>query len=264
MTGPKVRTIRWGAEPEFFGPRHDFRERVLFESLRGWKPEDGWLVDAAAGLGSFSRKLAENGFRVVALDRSLESLIEHRRISRLRGLERATLPVLGDVTALPFRTGSLAGAVTAETIEHLDDDRAAAMEFSRVVALGGGLAVSTPADPAQWSHWDEWAEHRRRYRRDELVSLFEEAGFGVSACRSFGFPLVRLYDALFLRRLIRRRADTAAVEARSPIVAFARRAGKSRLLVRLATAVFGLDRLFDWARLGVGWTLTARRRTQGS
>lgn len=262
-----VRTIRWGAEPEFFGPRHEFREQVLAEVVAAWSPADGWLVDAAAGLGSFSRRLAARGYRVAAVDRSWESLLEHRRRARERGLAERTPPVLADVTRLPFATGALAGAVTAETIEHLDDDAALAAELGRVVRPGGGLALSTPADPAQWSDWDVWAEHRRRYRRDDLLDVVRRGGFEPTACRSFGFPLVRVYDALFLRRLIRRRAlgegeaRPGGGSPRSPIVRFALRAGRSRLAVAAVVALFRLDRLFEGASLGVGWTVSARRRS---
>ena len=166
--------------------------------------------------------------------------------------------MLGDALALPFRDGAFAAAVTAETIEHLDDDSRFAAELGRVVRPGGGLAVSTPADPAQWSDWDVWAEHRRRYTRSALVSVLEAAGFRVEACRAFGFPIVRVYDALFLRKMIRARAGGDRGKG-SGLVAFARRAGRSRFAVELVTALFSLDRLFGGSDLGVGWTVRAIR-----
>jgi SAM-dependent methyltransferase len=264
----EIRTIRWGAEPEFFGPRHEFREDLLEEAVAGWDPGSGWIADAAAGLGTMTRRLAGRGFRVVAVDRSIDSLLHHVRAARASGIAGRTPALLADVLRLPFRDGALAGLVTAETIEHLDDDETAAREIARVVRPGGGVAVSTPANPSLWSEWDVWAEHRRRYRREGLVALFERAGFERSDCRAFGFPTVRIYDALFLGRLIRKRARPAIPSGGDAgrgagIVGFALRAGRSRLAVAAVKALFQVDRLFARSSLGVGWTLSARRRGSG-
>jgi len=264
MTNHSARTIRWGDEPELFGPRHEYRESVLLDAIVSWKPEDGAVLDAAAGLGTLSRKLARRGFQVVSLDRSWESLLHHRRLARAEGIGSRSWTVLGDMNQMPFRSGALAGAVSAETMEHLDDDRSAAIELARAIAPGGGLAVSTPADPGQWSDWDVWAEHRRRYRKEELTALFSAAGFSEMNCRSFGFPIVRLYDALFLRRMIRQRASSHAKGKEGRLVSFARQAGRSRLAVQAVIAIFQIDRLFEKLPRGVGWTLTAARSRSGA
>jgi SAM-dependent methyltransferase len=51
---------------------------------------------------------------------------------------------VGDVEALPFRSGAFSGGVCDDTIEHLPDDDAGARELGRVLATGGRMVIATP------------------------------------------------------------------------------------------------------------------------
>ena len=73
----------------------------------------------------------------------------------------------------------------------------------------------------------------------------------------WGFPLGLTYDTLFLlpmnKRLARREvSDDAALQAVA-------RVGRSRLLVRLARALFAVDRLFSFIPFGPGLVMVARK-----
>ena len=70
----------WGADPEFFGPRHAHREARLEGAIRKSVPPCGLHLECAAGVGSLSIPLARTGATVVAADMSLRSLavVAHR------------------------------------------------------------------------------------------------------------------------------------------------------------------------------------------
>ncbi|MGC8917077.1 MAG: class I SAM-dependent methyltransferase [Thermoanaerobaculum sp.] len=242
---------QWGEDAEFFGPRHDAREARILRLLGGTPP--GLHLECAAGLGSLAAKLTARGFRVVAADASWKSLMVAKR---LHG--SVFYPVVADMCRLPFRGGVFASATSAETLEHIDDDGKALAELARVLVPGGVLAGTVPHDPQQWSSWDEWAGHRRRYTQGELAAKLSEAGFSPRV-RDWGFPAVRLYDALFLRPLNRRRLELPGPADSDPPLRWVARLGRARPLVTVVGLVFRLDGLFAGSGRGVVLEFAARR-----
>ncbi len=252
----------WGAEPEFFGPRHAHREGRILRALGGAAGAAGLHLECAAGVGSLALALARRGRRVVASDRSMRSLaVIAARLWETAGPQGAVMPVCVDVTCLPFRDGAFASATSAETLEHIPEDGAAARELARVLWPGGTLAGTVPAGPGQWSAWDDWAGHERRYTAAGMESLLRGAGFEPRV-RVWGWPVVRLYDALFLGRVNRRRLEASGAAADDAPLRAVAAAGRRRWLVRLVAAAFAFDRLFDGAPWGVGLVFAARTRDQ--
>ena len=135
----------WGAEPEFFGPRHAHREGRIVRRLREVASGARLHLECAAGVGSLALALARGGRCVVAADLSVRSLLVLRDRAETAGLGRAILPVLADVTQLPFADGSFDSASTAETLEHVPnhDDAAAPL------VVGGALSDAVPVAPAE-------------------------------------------------------------------------------------------------------------------
>jgi hypothetical protein len=120
------------------------------------------------------------------------------------------------------------------------------------------LAGTVPAGPSQWSAWDDWAGHERRYTAGAMVALLRGAGLAARV-RVWGWPVVRLYDALFLGRVNRRRLQASGeVADEAPLRAVAA-AGRRRWLVAAVAAAFELDRPFDGAPWGVGLVFVARK-----
>ncbi len=248
----------WGCDPDFFGPRHAHREGRILAALAAAGPRPGPHLECAAGVGSLSGSLAAGGRTVVATDLSLRSLsVTAARTTGRRGPGKV-LPVLADITRLPFADSAFTSATSAETLEHVPDDRAAARELARVLAPGGVLVGTVPAGPSQWSAWDDWAGHLRRYTRQTMAALLTGAGLQARAV-TWGWPLLRLYDTLFLGRVNRRRLESEGPIEGDPALRTVARLGGRRWLVRLVRAVFGLDRVFDGCPWGVGLLFLARR-----
>jgi SAM-dependent methyltransferase len=228
----------WGTAPDFVGPRHALRERLLLDLLMSAGPGRR-VVNAGAGQGTFSRRLEERGFDVTSVDAS-EAAVEVLR-QRLAGdVHRA------DVTSLPFADGSFDAAVLGEVLEHVPDDEAALREVARVLRPGGKVAVSVPAGE-HLGPSDRWAGHLRRYTRSRLLDVSAHAGLRADRCVAWGFP----FSALYHRHLYERRLDRHG-------------AAPPRRWERPALAVLGLvlqvDRLFVGVERGaLGYLLLATR-----
>ncbi len=213
------------------GPTHRMHGKVvgrfLTERLRGER-----VFDVGCGNGHYSRLLEQSNW-VVSADLSAVSA------AMTRDARRAGSPVLrGSVLALPFADSSADAVVALETFEHIDDDRAAVLEFFRVLRPGGRLLFSVPADPRLYCAIDREDGHFRRYTERDLVDrLF--AGFRMSFLSGYGFPSMRTYY-----RILPRFYSVENPPALS-------RSLPARLAMSALYAVFHLDLLFGGAFPGL-------------
>ena len=248
----------WGADAEFFGPRHAHREGRILNALRRGTETSGLHLECAAGVGSLSLTLVREGRTVVAADSSLRSLAEIARRTSAHAGQGGPLLALADITRLPFADGLFASATTAETLEHIPDHDRAVAELARVLAPGGVLVGTVPAGPSQWSDWDEWAGHLRRYTRIQMTELLSHAGLEPRVT-VWGWPLLRLYDDLFLKRINRRRLHHAGQLEDDPTLGRVSGLGRRRGLVAFVRSIFVLDRIFDGVPWGVGLIFVAKK-----
>lgn len=240
-------THAWGTQPEMFGPRHEHRLGMIVREVERL-PRGARILDGAIGLGQLAARMQRRGYRVFGIDYSFDAALHVRKTSGIP-------VVVGDLTRMPFRDGAFDGLTTGETLEHLDDDAAAAREIGRVLASGGTCIATVPALQSLWSASDDYYEHRRRYSRAQLTSIF--SALRIEKARYWGFPIVLTYDTLFLLPMNRRRArrkieDDAALQSVAKV-------GRARGLVRMVQAVFALDALFAWLPFGPGLLLVARK-----
>jgi SAM-dependent methyltransferase len=231
-----------------FGPRHFHRLSMIVREVERL-PRGVRVLDGAVGLGQLARLMQQRGYRVIGIDYSFDAALAATR--------SGVTSVVGDLTRMPFRDSVFDGMTTGETLEHLDDDAAAAREIARVVRDGGRCVATVPALRSLWSKSDDYYEHRRRYSRRELRALFDEQ-FEIEKATFWGFPVVLTYDTLFILPMNKRRAKRNIDE--DPALRSIAKAGKSRALVAIVRAVFAVDKLFEWLPFGPGLLLVARKR----
>jgi SAM-dependent methyltransferase len=145
------------------------------------------VLDIGCGTGFNLEHLRAKGYsRAIGLDLATDALI----FCRSRNLANLAC---GDGTRPPFRHESFDVIIALDVIEHLDDDRQALREFSRLLRPNGSLIVFAPAFNFLWGLQDEVSHHRRRYTASGLRQKLEEMGLHVSKltyANTFLFPLI--------------------------------------------------------------------------
>ena len=226
----------WGTAPDFVGPRHAFRERLLLELLLSAHPGPK-VLNVGAGQGSFTSLLEHEGFEVVTTDVSEAAVAVCRR--RVRGTVQ-----LADMTDLPFADRSFDAVVAGEVLEHVEEDSEALSEAARVLRAGGVTAVSVPAHPEWFGASDRWAGHVRRYTRESLTRAITGAGLAVEVVRPWGFPIAALYH----RTVYDKRAERTVADGQ-----------EHRIAKTVLRAALTIDRLFVGVERGcLGYLALAR------
>jgi SAM-dependent methyltransferase len=116
-------------------------ERFLAERLGG-----GRVIDAGAGAGAITERLARSARLVVCVDLS-ESMLA---ALRGRGLPNA-VAVRGDLRQLPLAGGGADGAMLTNVLHLLPDWRSAVGEVGRCVRPGGEIVVGLGSPDGGWA-----------------------------------------------------------------------------------------------------------------
>jgi len=149
------------------------------------------VLDMGCGAGRHAFETVRRGCRIVALDQSLEELVDVRNTFAAM-IEAGELhdhvqgqPVSADALELPFADETFDRIICSEVLEHIPDDQTAIRELARVLRPGGSIAVTVPAWVAEkicWKLNDEYyapkavGGHVRIYRRSQLRSKVREVG----------------------------------------------------------------------------------------
>jgi SAM-dependent methyltransferase len=143
------------------------RSRLVAALLRreGVRPP-ARVLDAGCGWGVTLDHLHRKGYCVLGLDASRPLLTQLDRGDRRLAVADLTLP-------LPSHE-RFDAILALDVIEHLDDDAAALRNLARLLAPGGVLIGSVPADPALFGEFDRVQGHRRRYTAARLEAAFAE------------------------------------------------------------------------------------------
>ena len=222
----------WGADPEFFGPRHAHREDRLERAIRKRRLRAGLHLECAAGVGSLSITLARTGATVVAADMSLRSLAVVAHRAEAAGLADTVLAGGRRHHQSPFRRRHLPLRIIRRD-PRAHSGRSGRRPRSRPGSAPGGWLLGTvPADPSQWSDWDDWGGHLRRYQKPGMTKMLSGAGLEPEVT-VWGWPMLRIYDDVFMKRVNRRRLHNRGSLEDDPALAKVSDLGKKRWLVNL-------------------------------
>ena len=171
------------------------------------------VLDAGAGLGTYTELMLENGRELVSLEYSAPfvEMLRERFDSRGVDVRQADL---GDRTGLP-PFDEVDSVLCLNVLEHVEDDVQALRNIRERVVPGGVLVLLVPAYPWLFNTMDRAVGHFRRYREGELRERLGQTGWDVQHLfrfNSFGVPgwwvggvlrretpgrdLTRLYDWL--------------------------------------------------------------------
>jgi ubiquinone/menaquinone biosynthesis C-methylase UbiE len=158
----------------------------------------GRALDLGCGTGLLLSRLAARYQQTIGFDLSTEMLEGCERHGRAR-------LVRGDMTSLPFASGSIAVVFCRSALHHVDDEIAVLNEVTRVLEPGGRLILAEPANDNPVARAARaWVKRRpsygrlhtidRAFTRAELRRLLDAAGLEVRRERRFGYLAYPLCD----------------------------------------------------------------------
>jgi ubiquinone/menaquinone biosynthesis C-methylase UbiE len=130
-------------------PERERRQELVVELLRSVARPGDTVLDAGAGPAVLAEPARSLGLAYVALDLSLDNLRAGR--TRIGDLDA----VVGDLTAIPVKTGAVDGAVAIGSLEYVPNLAAAVAELCRVVRPGGFLVATFANARSPRRRWDE-------------------------------------------------------------------------------------------------------------
>jgi len=151
------------------------RKRVLSGFIKQHLPAGTRVLDVGCGDGWLAEALPECEWYSVEPDVVL----------RGEALSRGMMAAVGIAENLPFEDRYFDAVCIFDVLEHLPDEAPALMEAQRVLKPGGMLFISVPLHPELWSRHDMRCGHYRRYRKGEVIRLFEGYGFRLVERRFF-------------------------------------------------------------------------------
>lgn len=246
-------------------PRYLMRRARVLELAKGFTP--GRILETGPGAASLLLEFSARGFECKALELSDEA----RALAQVLIDESGCRVGLHDAPQ-PGWTGHFDYLFSFDVLEHIEDDKAALAAWHSWLKPGGTLLLSVPARMSLWTTGDEWAGHFRRYERDQLISMLDQAGFEVEIFECYGFPLTNLTERISARsygRLLRHQAGSSELDrkANNDRSGIDRRPHLrlypllSSFAGRLAIRTFmQIQRIFLRKDFGSGYIARARRR----
>jgi SAM-dependent methyltransferase len=241
--------------PEYYeveGRHWWFRGRAavvtsVIASLEQRPPAGGELriLDFGTGTGSMLSQLRRFGdAQGVDADEQAIAFCRARGEERVQRLE---------TDELPFADDSFDLLTTLDVLEHIGDDVGALREVARVLAPGGRMVATVPANPWMWGAQDEVSHHFRRYTKSGLRTAIAAGGLELERITHFNTLLFPPIAAIRLLRRLRPADGEAQSDFGMP--------GGEGSLNRLLAGVFGLEaRLLRRANLPFGVSLLAVAR----
>ena len=151
-------------------PKFILRGSCVRTAVRNWVP--GSFLEMGTGTGEMTKLFLAVGFEGVCYDIGPEN----RELLRdnLRSHD-ASVRIIDDVGDLPRETFDYLFAF--EVLEHIEKDLDVLRQWSSFLRRGGKVLISVPAHQRKFDADDEAVGHYRRYEKESLRGLLENAGF---------------------------------------------------------------------------------------
>ena len=168
---------QWVETPMFI-----LRRSCIFGAIAAWPA--GRFLEIGAGTGRLTIAFLERGYHGTCYDLGADN----RRVLRQNlSSFRAAADVVDSLDELA--PGSFDYLFAFEVLEHVEKDLDALRSWTRFLAPGGRLLASVPAHRRKFGDEDRAVGHHRRYEREELDGLLEDAGLSGIRILTYGFPL---------------------------------------------------------------------------
>jgi SAM-dependent methyltransferase len=172
------------------------RREIMVGIIERHLPAGARIIDLGCGNGAITALLRDRGYKTTAADISPIALEDCAR----RGLE------VIDLRDRPLPERSADCVILGDVLEHVPDDVALIADARKSLVPGGILLITVPAFEFLWSGEDFISRHYRRYRRGQLISALQAAGFNkiwASYYNTLLFPVI--VGIILMKRIFRPR-----------------------------------------------------------
>ncbi|HXG80636.1 MAG TPA: class I SAM-dependent methyltransferase [Sphingomicrobium sp.] len=185
-------------------------------------PKDARILELGAGTGHNLAMLSRFG-NVEASE--LDPVARELASERLgRPVVEAALP---DLTMFPADSYDMVALL--DVLEHVPDDKGSLFAIKGLLKPGGALLLTVPINPWMWSAHDVAHHHHRRYRKNEIRKLAEEAGYEIDLLSPFNSLLFPPIAAVRLVGRLTNKDDSDDAMPPAPVN-------------KLLDTIFGLER----------------------
>lgn len=147
------------------------RRKIFCEALSFSKPHPAQrIVDIGCGTGGNLSLLQQFG-DVIGLELNPDAA----NMAATHG----QVVVGGETQLWPIAANSVDTFTAFDVLEHIPDDKTAALNLFASLKPGGRLVLSVPAYQWLWSQHDESLHHHRRYVLPDIVTLATSVGFSI-------------------------------------------------------------------------------------
>jgi SAM-dependent methyltransferase len=192
---PKNRN-RAGKDAWIPPPRYLLRKEIVLPMARRIR-EGGRVLEIGVGAGDMALSLSRLGYIVDGIDASegavAEATVRAGDVARIVKLDLFDLPQ-------HFDPATFDGLIAMEVLEHIQDDAGAAHVMAKLLAPGGIAILTVPAHPHLFANDDRAVGHYRRYTREGITSVLQDAGFSIETLLCYGYPLGNLLKWVRARR----------------------------------------------------------------
>jgi SAM-dependent methyltransferase len=160
------------------------------------------LLEIGSGVGNLTRKLVPRT-QYVASDINPLYLDALAGLSKERPYLKASYCDVTDIASFPRLESGFDTVVCLNVIEHLESDRGALSNIRSVLAAGGTAVILVPHNQWNYGTLDVVLGHYRRYSKESLRQVAEDAGFLVRDILEFnrvGTPAWFLNGKILRRR----------------------------------------------------------------
>ncbi|MFX1390891.1 MAG: class I SAM-dependent methyltransferase [Promethearchaeota archaeon] len=103
-------------------------------------------------------------------------------------------PLCGDLRNLPYRDSSFDFVSALDVLEHIEDDKLAISEISRILKKNGIVIITVPHSMRFYTKQDKLIGHYRRYELKQIISLFEDLNLKILKIFGVYGKLMRIAD----------------------------------------------------------------------
>jgi len=152
-----------------------FLVKTVLEGLCVDGYKGGRILDIGCGTGIVLELLEDFG-----VPSGMELSSEAIRFLRQRNLNCVVQTDANQT--IPFRDNAFSAVTCLDLLEHIDNDLPLLKEMYRVCRPGGHVIITVPAFQTLWSPHDVALHHKRRYTKQQMLSMIRQLNWRVIKC----------------------------------------------------------------------------------